>query len=72
MGDKTQVATVALAARFQNVAVVTAGTTVGMLLANVPAVLFGDVLARKIPLKLVRTCAAISFVLLGAVVLLWR
>ena len=54
MGDKTQIATVALAARFQNIALVTAGTTVGMLLANVPAVLFGDVLARKIPLKLVR------------------
>ena len=72
MGDKTQVATVALAARFQNIATVTAGTTVGMLLANVPAVLFGDVLARKIPLKLVRICAAISFVLLGAAVLLWR
>jgi putative Ca2+/H+ antiporter (TMEM165/GDT1 family) len=72
MGDKTQVATVALAARFQTVAIVTAGTTVGMLLANVPAVLFGDVLAGRIPLKLVRICAAISFVLLGAAVLLWR
>jgi putative Ca2+/H+ antiporter (TMEM165/GDT1 family) len=72
MGDKTQVATVALAARFQNVAIVTAGTTVGMLLANVPAVLCGDVLARRIPLKLVRICAALSFVLLGAAVLLWR
>ena len=72
MGDKTQVATVALAARFQNIAIVTAGTTVGMLLANVPAVLFGDVLARKIPLKLVRICAAVSFVLLGVAVLLWR
>jgi putative Ca2+/H+ antiporter (TMEM165/GDT1 family) len=72
MGDKTQIATVALAARFQNIAAVTAGTTLGMLLANVPAVLFGDVLARKIPLKLVRICAAVSFVLLGAAVLLWR
>lgn len=72
MGDKTQVATVALAARFQNIALVTAGTTVGMLLANVPAVLFGDVLARKIPLKLVRICAATSFVVLGTAVLLWH
>jgi putative Ca2+/H+ antiporter (TMEM165/GDT1 family) len=72
MGDKTQIATVALAARFQNIVAVTAGTTVGMMLANVPAVLFGDVLARKIPLKLVRICAAVSFVLLGAAVLLWR
>src|SRR6185436_6973398 len=72
MGDKTQIATVALAARFQNILAVTAGTTVGMMLANVPAVLFGDVLARKIPLKLVRICAAVSFVLLGLAVLLWR
>ncbi len=72
IGDKTQIATVALAARFQNIAIVTAGTTVGMLLANVPAVLFGDVLARKIPLKFIRICAAASFVLLGAAVLLWR
>ena len=72
MGDKTQLATVALAARFQSVAIVTAGTTAGMMLANVPAVLFGDVLARKIPLKLVRICAATSFVLLGVAVLLWR
>jgi len=69
MGDKTQIATVALAARFQSVAIVTAGTTVGMLLANVPAVLFGDMLTRKIPLKLVRICAAASFVLLGLAVL---
>ena len=72
IGDKTQIATVALAARFQNVAIVTAGTTVGMMLANVPAVLFGDVLARRIPLKLVRIGAAASFVLLGLGVLLWR
>jgi putative Ca2+/H+ antiporter (TMEM165/GDT1 family) len=72
MGDKTQVATVALAARFQSVAIVTAGTTAGMMLANVPAVLFGDVLAHKIPLKLVRICAAASFVVLGVAVLVWR
>src|SRR3954447_14340018 len=71
IGDKTQIATVALAARFQNIAVVTAGTTVGMMLANVPAVLCGDLIARKVPLKLVRICAAASFVLLGAAVLLW-
>jgi putative Ca2+/H+ antiporter (TMEM165/GDT1 family) len=72
MGDKTQIATVALAARFQSIALVTAGTTVGMMLANVPAVFFGDALARRIPLKLVRICAAASFVLLGAAVMLWR
>jgi putative Ca2+/H+ antiporter (TMEM165/GDT1 family) len=71
MGDKTQIATVALAARFHSIALVTAGTTLGMMLANVPAVLFGDVLARRIPLKPVRICAAISFVVLGVGVLLW-
>lgn len=71
IGDKTQIATVALAARFHDIAIVTAGTTVGMMLANVPAVLCGDLIARKVPLKLVRICAAASFVLLGAVVLLW-
>ena len=71
MGDKTQVATVALAARFQSVMLVTAGTTIGMLLANVPAVLFGEALAVSIPLKTVRMCAAASFVMLGAGVLLW-
>jgi Ca2+/H+ antiporter, TMEM165/GDT1 family len=72
IGDKTQIATVALAARFQSIGAVTAGTTLGMMLANVPAVLFGDLLARKVPLRLVRICAAMSFVVLGLAVLLWR
>jgi Ca2+/H+ antiporter, TMEM165/GDT1 family len=70
MGDKTQIATVALAARFESVVLVTAGTTLGMMLANVPAVLFGEALARRIPLKLVRTCAAACFVAVGAAVLI--
>jgi putative Ca2+/H+ antiporter (TMEM165/GDT1 family) len=70
MGDKTQIATVALAARFNDIVLVTAGTTLGMLMANVPAVLFGDVLARKVPLKVVRLVAAASFAILGALVLL--
>jgi putative Ca2+/H+ antiporter (TMEM165/GDT1 family) len=65
IGDKTQIATVALAARFHSIALVTAGTTIGMLLANVPAVLFGDVLSRKVSLKLVRAVAAVSFLVLG-------
>ena len=69
IGDKTQIATVALAARFHVIAIVTAGTTAGMMLANVPAVLGGDFIARKVPLKLVRICAAVSFVVLGAAVL---
>jgi putative Ca2+/H+ antiporter (TMEM165/GDT1 family) len=70
IGDKTQIATVALAARFHSVAVVTAGTTIGMLIANVPAVLFGDVLARKLPLGAIRACAAAAFAVLGVLVLL--
>ncbi len=70
MGDKTQIATVALAARFHDVAIVTAGTTAGMMLANVPAVLAGDVVSRRISLNLVRAVAAAAFVVLGALVLL--
>jgi len=69
IGDKTQIATIALAARFQNIALVTAGTTLGMMLANVPAVLFGEVLTKRIPLRLVRIGAAVSFVLLGVAAL---
>src|SRR5690606_41108115 len=70
IGDKTQLATVALAARFQDLVLVTLGTTLGMMLTNVPAVLFGDIVARKVPLRLVRVIAAASFVVLGALMLL--
>jgi putative Ca2+/H+ antiporter (TMEM165/GDT1 family) len=70
IGDKTQIATVGLAARFDALVAVIAGTTLGMMIANVPAVLFGEVLARKVPLKLVRSLAAASFVVLGVLVLL--
>ena len=69
MGDKTQIATVALAAKYSNLALVTAGTTFGMMVANVPAVLFGDVAAKKLPLAPVRAVAALIFVALGAVAL---
>ena len=69
MGDKTQIATVALAAKYSNLALVTAGTTLGMMLANVPAVLLGDVAAKKLPLALVRAVAALIFVALGVVAL---
>jgi putative Ca2+/H+ antiporter (TMEM165/GDT1 family) len=58
IGDKTQVATVALAARYQSVAVVTIGTTLGMMIANVPAVYLGEIAARKLPLKWMRRIAA--------------
>lgn len=70
MGDKTQVATVALGARFDNVPLVVAGTTLGMMLANAPAVLLGEVAARKLPLKLVRLAAAAAFAATGLWVLL--
>jgi putative Ca2+/H+ antiporter (TMEM165/GDT1 family) len=70
MGDKTQIATVALAARYESTVAVVAGTTFGMMLANVPAVLFGERIARKVPLKLVHGIAAAIFALLGAGTLL--
>jgi len=71
IGDKTQIATVALAARLHSIALVTAGTTLGMMIANVPAVLFGEALAKRVPLRIVRSAAAVSFVLLGLAVLVF-
>jgi putative Ca2+/H+ antiporter (TMEM165/GDT1 family) len=69
IGDKTQIATVALAARFHDLVLVTAGTTLGMLLANVPAVLCGDGIARVASLKAIRAVAAAGFAVLGAMTL---
>lgn len=65
MGDKTQVATVALAARFESLAAVVLGTTAGMLIANVPAVLMGDRFAKRIPMRAVHGFGAALFVALG-------
>ena len=65
MGDKTQIATVALAAHYANPLLVVIGTTLGMLIADVPAVFVGDKLATKIPMKLVHSIAAGIFALLG-------
>ncbi|MBX9898262.1 MAG: TMEM165/GDT1 family protein [Qipengyuania sp.] len=65
IGDKTQIATVALGARFRSVIGVTAGTTLGMMLANVPAVYFGNRIVEAISLRAVRTIAALLFLLLG-------
>ena len=65
IGDKTQVATIALGAQFQNVFLVTVGTTLGMMLANVPAVYFGDRIVKLVPLNVVRTIAALLFLLIG-------
>lgn len=65
MGDKTQLATVALSARFNDLIMVTMGTTLGMMLANVPAVLLGNELIRRVPLQTVRILAASLFVVIG-------
>jgi len=69
MGDKTQIATVALAARYQDLIAVVAGTTLGMLLADVPAVFIGDRIAQKLPMKLVHGIAAATFAVLGVATL---
>lgn len=65
MGDKTQLATIALGARFHDVYAVTAGTTLGMMLANVPAVFLGNALIKRVPLNVVRLIAASLFILIG-------
>jgi len=70
MGDKTQIATVALAAHYGSPLLVVIGTTLGMLLADVPAVFIGDKLAAKIPMKPVHSIAAAIFALLGAATLI--
>ncbi|QMW24535.1 TMEM165/GDT1 family protein [Sandaracinobacteroides saxicola] len=70
MGDKTQIATVALAARFEAPVMVTLGTTLGMLLANVPAVIFAEKLLKVIPLRAMRLAAAAVFAVLGVFTLL--
>ncbi|USQ94611.1 TMEM165/GDT1 family protein [Caulobacter sp. RL271] len=68
MGDKTQIATVALGAKFHSIGWVAAGTTLGMMLANVPAVYLGEAATKVVPLKYVRIGAAVIFLLLG----LWQ
>lgn len=70
MGDKTQIATVALAARYESLVAVVGGTTLGMMLANAPAVLLGEVAARTIPMRIVRAVAAAIFLALGISVLI--
>ncbi|MDL2338115.1 MAG: TMEM165/GDT1 family protein [Pseudomonadota bacterium] len=70
MGDKTQIATVAMAAHYGTPVLVVIGTTLGMLLADVPAVFIGDKLASKIPMKLVHSIAAAIFAVLGVATLL--
>ncbi len=70
MGDKTQIATVALAARYTDIVQVVLGTTFGMMLANVPAVFLGDTIAKKVSMTLVHGIAAAIFAVLGVLTLL--
>jgi putative Ca2+/H+ antiporter (TMEM165/GDT1 family) len=69
MGDKTQIATLAMAAHYPTPVLVVAGTTLGMLIADVPAVFVGDRLATRIPMRLVHTVAALIFAALGVATL---
>ena len=67
IGDKTQIATLALAAAYPNLLAVVSGTTAGMMLANVPAVLIGDRIAGRLPVRAIRIAAAVVFAVLGIV-----
>jgi putative Ca2+/H+ antiporter (TMEM165/GDT1 family) len=69
MGDKTQIATVALGAQYAPLVAVVAGTTLGMMLANAPVVFFGEALTRRVPIKAVHAVAAVIFLALGVGVL---
>jgi putative Ca2+/H+ antiporter (TMEM165/GDT1 family) len=69
IGDKTQIATIGLAARFEQFYPVVLGTTLGMMLANIPAVLIGNRIADKLPVKTIRITAAVVFAALGVVTL---
>ncbi|AXF84487.1 hypothetical protein DTO96_100195 [Ephemeroptericola cinctiostellae] len=70
MGDKTQIATIGLAAKYHNLIAVVAGTTFGMMIANVPAVIFGEKIANSIQPKIVHRIAAVIFFVLGVATLL--
>ncbi|MGD9946487.1 MAG: TMEM165/GDT1 family protein [Burkholderiaceae bacterium] len=70
MGDKTQIATVALAAQYAAFYAVVAGTTLGMMIANVPAVLLGERMTRKVPIRAIHGIAALIFAVLGVAALL--
>ena len=71
MGDKTQIATIALGARYEDVVSVTIGTTLGMMLANAPAVWIGQKFTQRMPIKLVHAVAAITFIAIGVATLAW-
>ena len=71
MGDKTQIATIALGARYNDVLSVIAGTTLGMMLANAPAVWIGQKFTQRVPLKWVHAIAAVVFIAIGLITLIW-
>ena len=70
MGDKTQIATVALAAQYRAVVDVVLGTTIGMMIANVPAVIAGDRIAERLPVRMIHAIAATIFAMIGVATLL--
>ena len=72
MGDKTQIATIALGARYDDVLSVTVGTTLGMMLANAPAVWIGQKFTQRMPIKWVHAVAAVTFITIGVATLLWH
>ena len=71
MGDKTQIATIALGAKYEDVLAVTIGTTLGMMLANAPAVWLGQKFTKRMPIKWVHGVAALTFIAIGAVTVVW-
>jgi Ca2+/H+ antiporter, TMEM165/GDT1 family len=71
MGDKTQIATIALGAKYSDVLSVTVGTTLGMMLANAPAVWIGQKFTKRMPIKWVHAIAAITFISIGIATLIW-
>ena len=71
MGDKTQIATIALGAKYTDIFSVTVGTTLGMMMANAPAVWIGQKFTKRLPVKWVHALAAISFIAIGIATLIW-
>ena len=71
MGDKTQIATIALGAKYTDVLSVTIGTTMGMMLANAPAVWIGQKFTKRMPIKWVHAVAAVTFIAIGVSTLIW-
>ena len=72
MGDKTQIATVMLAAKYEAYAAVVVGTTLGMMLANAPVVWFGERITRLVPLRIVHIVSALVFAVLGVLAFVVR